>query len=167
MSLKNTVFEQTLKHKGYFNYTELYNYCYNWFKDNGYKNLAEEEYIEKISSFGKEIQIVWVAKKKVSDYFKNIITVKWHILGMTDAEVEVNGKKEKTNKGEVKLKILAELEKDWEGNWEQTPFYKFLRGVYDKYILRTTVDEYEDNLTFKTQDFVDDTKAFLNLEGKR
>ncbi|VVB79374.1 Uncharacterised protein [uncultured archaeon] len=167
MGVKNEVFDQTLKHKGYFNYTDLYNFCYNWFKDNGYKNLAEEEYIEKIAPIGKEIQIKWVAKKKVSDYFRQIITVKWHILGMTDAEVEVNGKKEKTNKGEVKLKISAEVEKDWEGNWEKTPFYVMLRGIYDKYILRTTIDEYEDALTAKASNFVADTKAFLNLEGRK
>jgi hypothetical protein len=167
MGIKNEVFSQTLKHKGYFNYTDLYNFCFNWLKDNGYKNLAEEEYIEKISSFGKEIQISWTAKKKVSDYFRQIITLKWHILGMNDAEVEINGKKDKTNKGEVKLTFRAELEKDWEGDWSKTPFNTFLRGIYDKYILRTTLDEYEDALSAKASDFVGDVKAFLNLEGRK
>lgn len=167
MAIANPVFEQNIKHKGYYNYTDLYNFCFNWLKDNGYKNLAETEYIEKITPIGKEVQIKWIAKKKVSDYFRHVITLKWHILGMTDAEVEVNGKKEKTNKGEVKISVLAELERDWEGSWEKTPFYTFLRGVYDKYIMKTTIDDYEDTLTAKAADFVQDLKAFLNLEGRK
>jgi len=167
MGVKNTVFEQTLKHKGYFTYSELYTFCYNWFKDNGYSNLAEEEYVEKIAPNGKEIQITWVAKKKVSDYLRNIITAKWHVLGLADAEVEINGKKEKTNKGDLKIKVSAELERDYDSQWEKTPFLKSARGLYDKYIVKTTVDEYEDKLAAKGQGFVEEVKSYLNLEGKR
>ncbi len=165
MSVKNTVFEQTLKHKGYFTYSDLYSYCYNWFKDNRY-SVAEEEYVEKISN-GKEIQITWVAKKKVSDYLREIITIKWHILGLNDAEVEINGKKEKTNKGDIKMKVTAEMERDYESEWEKKPFWKSVRGIYDKYIIKTTVDDYEDRLAGKGQSYIEEVKAYLNLEGKR
>lgn len=166
MGEKSEVFKQEVKYKGYFNYSDLYTFCYNWLKENDYSNLSEEKYTEKIAGNGKEIQIEWVAKKKVSDYLRNIIEVKWHILGLTDAEVEINGKKEKTNKGEIKLKIVANMEKDWEGNWAD-PKMKFFRGIYDKYIVKTTVDEYEDKLTGKATSLVEEVKAFLNLEGKR
>ncbi len=166
MAEKNTVFEQSLKQKGFFNYGDLYNFCYNWFKDNNY-NLMEEEYTEKISPFGKEIQIKWVAKKKVSDYLRNIIEAKWHILGMSDAEVEIDGKKIKTNKGEVKIKVSADLEKDYENNWEKQAYWKMMRGIYDKYIVRTTIDEYEEKLQSKAQSFVEEAKAFLDFGGRR
>jgi len=165
MGEEKTVFEQNLKEKGFFNYSDLYNFCYNWFKNEGY-NLQEDEYTEKISG-AKEVQIKWKAKKKVTDYYQYIIDVKWHILGMVEAEVEENGKKIKTNKGEVKLTVKAIVKRDYEETWDKHPFYKFLRGVYDKYIMRTTNDEYEDALTGKAESFVEDTKAFLNLEGKK
>ncbi|MBP7708692.1 hypothetical protein KA107_03325 [Candidatus Pacearchaeota archaeon] len=166
MGVKSTVFEQTLKHKGYFNYSDLYTYCYNWLKDNRY-GVSEDEYVEKIAGNGKEINITWVAKRKVTDYMREIITIKWKILGLTDAEVEINGKKEKTNKGDLGLKVAAEMERDYDAQWEKKPFWKIMRGVYDKYIIKTTADEYEDKLTGKGQSFVEEVKAYLNLEGKR
>jgi len=165
MGEEKEVFAQTLKHKGFYNYSETYNFCYNWFKNEGY-SLSEDEYTEKVSG-AKEILIKWKAKKKVTDYFQQIIEVNWHILGQVDAEVEENGKKIKTNKGEVKLAIKAKLKRDYEETWDKQPYYKFLRGIYDKYIMRTTIDEYEDALADKAQKFVEETKAFLNLEGKR
>jgi hypothetical protein len=166
MAEKSNVYEQAVKHKGFFNYSDLYNFCYNWFKEEGYK-LSEDTYTEKLSGFGKEIQIEWKASKKISDYYKNVIEAKWHILGMNDAEVEIDGKKVKTNKGEVKIKISADLVRDYEENWDKKPMWKFLRGIYDKYIMRTTQDEYEDRLAKKTISFVEDLKSFLNLEGRR
>jgi len=163
MVQKNHVLKQIVKQKGYWNYNELYIFCYNWFKDNGYK-LAEKQYTEKLSAAGKEIILDWEAYRKVSDYFKNTISVKWHILGMNDAEVEQDGKKVKTNKGEVKITINADLEKDYEHKWENKPIWKFLRGLYDKFILRTTVDEYEDRLEDETNEYIDELKAFLRLK---
>jgi hypothetical protein len=163
---KTLVYNESVKHKGYFNYSELYNFCYQWLKDEGYM-VREEEYGEKITGGGKEITIKWSASKKITDYFRNLITVKWKIIAMTDAEIEINGKKEKTNKGDLKLTFEAELERDYEQKWEENPTYKFMRGIYDKYVLKTMIDQYEDRLWDKTESFVENAKAFLMLEGKR
>ena len=166
MGEEKIVFEQSVKQKGLFPYADLYNFCYNWFKNENY-DLAEEEYTEKVSAGGKEIIIKWKAWRKITDYYKYVYEVKWHILGMADAEAEENGKKIKTNKGEVKIVVKAKVNRDYEETWDRVPFYKFLRGIYDMYIMRTTNEQYEDVLVGKAQSFVEDTKAFLNLEGKR
>jgi hypothetical protein len=165
MAEKSEVYKGVVKHKGFWNYSEIYKFAYAWLKDEGY-NISEDNYTEKVTSFGKEIAIKWTSKKKVSDYFRNIITVSWHILGMTDSEIERAGKKEKTNKGEIKLTFTATLERDYEKRWEDKPFWKMMRGVYDKYVIRTTMDEYEDRLQSKVLKFIEETKSFLQLEGK-
>ena len=165
MPEKSEVLKQAVKHKGFFKYRDVYNFCYEWIKDEGYF-LTEDIYTERLSADGKEVIIKWTAKKKVSDYFMNLITIKWHILYMTDAEVEVNGKKKRTNKGELKVTFSAELVRDYERRWEDNPFYKFLRGVYDRYIVRTRIDYYEDKLEEKTKEYINQFKAFLALEGR-
>jgi hypothetical protein len=165
MAQKSNVLKEKLKQKGYFNFADLYNFCFDWLKDEGY-SVAETEYTEKLSSFGKEIMIKWEAKKKVTDYYRNSIQVEWHILGMKDAEVERDGKKESTNKGEIKISVGADLETDYEEKWEAKPFWKFMRGVYDKYIIRTTTDEYEDRLSGQGEEYVKDIKAFLQISGR-
>src|SRR3989338_5678222 len=161
MVQKDTVYKQVAKYKGNFNYSDLYTFCYNWLKDEGYL-IKEKEYVEKISG-AKEIKIEWEAFKKISDYYKNTIVVKWHILQLTDVEVEENGKKIKTNKGDLKMTFEGVLEKDYEENWEKTAFWKMMRGIYDKYIIRTTTDEYEVRLIQKTESYIEEVKAFLDL----
>ncbi len=166
MAEKSEQYKEAVKHVGFFHYKDVYAFCYNWLKDHNY-GTSEDEYTEKLSSRGKEIIIRWKAEKKISDYFKNIIEVSWHILGMEDAEVMRNGKKDKANKGEVKITITGILERDYEDNWGKTAFNKFIRGVYDKYIIRSTMDQYEDKVIDESDEFTEQLKAFLNLEGRK
>ena len=165
MAEQNSVLKQVIKQKGYWNFSDLYNFCFDFLKDEGF-SIKETQYTEKISAAGKEIIIEWEASKDVTDYFKNLIKVKWHILNMKDAEVERDGKKETTNKGEVKFTIEALLEKDPENVWEKRPFYKFMRSIYEKYIIRTTIDQYEDRLKDIIQRYIGEIKSFLQLEGR-
>ena len=165
MALKSNVLKQKIKQVGYWNFKDLYNFSFEWLEDHGY-SVSEDEYTEKEKENGKELNIEWVANKKVTDYYKNTIKVKWHILYMTDAEIERDGKKEKTNKGEVKMEFIVDLVKDYEERWEDEPLWKFLRGVYEKYIIRTTNDEYEDRLEDDALEYINQIKAFLQLSGK-
>jgi hypothetical protein len=165
MADKSEVYSQAIKQKGYWNFTELYNFCFNWLEDEGY-SLKEKEYTEKATPAGKEIVIRWEAKKGVTDYFDNVIEVNWKILGMKDAEIEREGRKESTNKGEVKVDIKANLVRDKENQWENKPLWRVLRGIYEKYIIRTTVNEYEDRLEKKVKKYVSEIKAFLQIEGR-
>ena len=166
MAEKSSVFKQKLKHKGFFNFNELYNFCYSWMIDEGYQ-LSEDEYSEKLASNGKEVVIKWVAKKKITDYFRNFIELKWRIIGLNDAEVDIGGKKDKTNKGDLSIEFSADLERDWDDKWAGKPFNKFLRGIYDKYVIKTTVDEYEERLKERVSEFFNQVKGFLLLEGQK
>lgn len=162
MPQKKDVYKEKLTQVGYWDYAEVYNMLYNWLKDRGY-NLVEANYKEKLSGGGKEIIIKWEAGKKITDYFKYMIILDWHILGMKDAEVEIDGKKVKTNKGELEIKFTGRIIKDYEKRWEDKPVHKFLRGIYENYVIRSTIEEYEDDLQAKTKELVSDLKAFLRI----
>jgi hypothetical protein len=164
MALKNDVYKQKVKNKGTWNYQDFYNFCFEWIKDNGY-GIAEKEYTEKVGPNGKEIMLEWEGKKGVTDYFKNILKVKMRVLGLKDVEVEQEGKKINTNKGDLTFELTATLEKDPEDRWEKKPLWKFLRGIYEKYIIRTTVDQYEDRLKDDAKELISQVKSFL-LMGK-
>jgi hypothetical protein len=162
MSQKKEVYKEKFKQTGYWNYTDVYNLAFAWLKDHQYK-LKEDLYNEKLSSNGKEVIILWTAERKITDYFKFQIKLDWHILGMKDAEVEIDGKKVKTNKGEVEIVFKGNIIKDYEKRWEDKPFYKFLRGVYEKFIIRETVEEFEDDLEDDVKDIIKDMKSFLRI----
>jgi len=165
MAEKDKVFEGKTSTTGIFDFKQTYRFLYDWFIDKEYK-LHEKKYSEKIKPNGKEIEITWEAKRKISDYFRFIIKSKWRILGMTDVEVQKEGAKVKMNKGQLEVKFSAILVKDYEHRWENSSFLKFLRGVYDRYIIKGRIDKYEDKLLEETDEVIAQTRAFLALEGK-
>lgn len=162
---KDEVFSGKVKHSGIFDFKELYRFCYVWQVDKEYQ-VVEKEYTEKLGATGKEVVIKWEAKRKISDYFRYVIKTEWRILNMKDAEVEMDGVKITLNKGNTEIKAKGILEKDFEHRWENSAFLKFLRGFYDRYIIRGRISDYEDKLLDEVDEYLAETKAFLALEGK-
>jgi len=156
-----------VKHSGVFDFKETYRILFEWLMDAGY-DVNEKSYKENIGAGGaKEIEVEWVAVRKVSDYFRFMIKAKWHIIGMTSVEVEIDGVKQKMNKGQFELEISSVLIKDYEARWENKPFWKFLRTLYDKYLIKERVEQYEGKLIGEMEEFVAQCKSFLSLTGKR
>ena len=166
MAEKDQIFSGKTKYTGIWDFKETYRFIYDWFIDKGY-GLTEKGYSEKIKPDGKEIEISWEAKRKISDYFRFIIKANWRILGMTSVEVQKEGAKVKMNKGNIEIKFTAILEKDYEHRWENKAFMKFLRGVYDRYIIKGRIDAYEDKLQADVDEIIAQVKSFLTIEGKR
>ncbi len=161
---KDKVFEGKVKQSGVFDFKEFYNFCYNWLVDQGYL-VIEKTYSEKIGASGKDVEIKWNATRKVSDYFRFVLNVDWRILGMTRVEVEKDGIKNKMDKGAPEIKVTAILEKDYEHRWENNPISKFLRGIYDRYIIRARIDQYEGKIFAEADEFIAQMKSFLAIEG--
>ncbi len=166
MSEKDTIFSGKIKQAGLFSFKDLYSFMFEWLEEDGY-NVIEKGYSEKIAGDSKDIEIKWEAKKKVSDYFRFVIKLDWRILGMKSIEAQKGDKKVKTNTGVLEIKFTGTLEKDYDGQWETNAFMKFLRGIYDRYIIRSRIQDYEGKLFGETQELIDQCKAFLVLETKR
>lgn len=162
---KDKIFDGKIQHTGIFDFRELYRFTYTWLVDEGYL-LTEKKYNEKITPGGKEIEIEWEGRKKISDYFRFIIKANWRLVGMVSVEVEENGKKLKMDKAILEIKVTAILEKDYEHRWENNPFTKFLRGLYDRYIIRGRIDQYEGKIFGEADEFIAQIKSFLAIAGK-
>lgn len=163
---KDIVFKGKIKHTGIFDFKEFYRFCYVWLIDKEYF-VTEKEYNEKLDPAGKEIKVVWEAKRKISDYFRFFLKVSWRTLGMKDIEVEKEKVRIGMNKGYIEIGVEAVLEKDYEHRWESGAFLKFLRGLYDRYVIRGRIESYEEEIHSEADEFLAQAKAFLALEGKR
>ena len=166
MAEKDKVLAEKVKHSGIFSFSELYEYLYDWFVDESYK-IREKKYTEKILGDTKTIEIEWENEKKISDYFKFQIKMVWLITGLKKVEVKKEDQKVTMNSGTVEIKFSAMIIKDYENRWENQPFWKFLRGVYDRYIIRSRIDYYEDRVEDELREVVAQTKAFLALESRK
>jgi hypothetical protein len=166
MAEKDILIREKAEYTGVFDYSEAYSYFFEWFKDDKYL-VVEEKHNEKVKGDGKELTIEWKARRELTDYFLSQIDIKFEVKKMVDVEVEIEGKKKKMNKGYIKVELKGILVRDPKSIWETTPFYKFLRDVYNKYIIAGRVDQMEDRIKEDTIAFKEAFKSFLDFSGKR
>lgn len=164
---KDLIIKEKLDHSGLFNFSELYSYMHSWFKNNLY-GVNEEKYSEKVSGASRDISFEWKAAKKISDYFRIEDMIKVDVVGLTEVEVEIDGKKKRMNKGKITMEIKGILLKDPKNTWDETvPVYKFLREAYDKYIIPQRINSVVERVEVEARAFKDEVKAYLELTGKR
>ncbi len=165
MSEKDTIHKGRIKQRGLFDFRDIYEFMYDYLIDENY-DIFERKYVEKVKGDSKDVEVKWEAMKEISDYFRFVITMEWIILGMKSVEVVKNGKKIKIDSGVFEIKFRADLVKDYESRWENHPFWKFLRGFYDRYIIRTRVEQYEEKLLAETVELISQVKSLLAIEIK-
>ena len=151
-----------IKDKSIFSLDELYKTFYRWFEFHNY-DFQEQEYREEDLAGKKHIEIKWYAEKRIDDYIKYVLEINFLIIGLEEVEIEQAGIKASSNKGEIELRVKAYILKDWNEKWEGQAFTKFLRGFYDRYLIKNRILGYESELYEETYNFMDEVKAFLNL----
>jgi len=164
---KEEIFSSKVKHDGIFSFKDFYKFCYEWLTDETGLDVAEGKYSEKIVGDAKEIIVEWEGTKKITDYFKYSVKVKFRILNMKEVEVMQGNAKIKTNKGSVEIKTSGNLLRDYDGKFEKTYFQKFLRSIYEKWVIASRIEQMEDKLIGKCDEFLNQAKAWLDLEGRK
>ena len=167
MAEKDTIYSSKVKYAGVFDYPDFYKFCYDWLVDEMEMFVIEDQYVEKIEGDSKRVDFVWKGVREVTDYFKFAVKVKTRILGMKTVELVQDGQTVKANKGTVEVKISATLIRDYKGRFEEGAFKKFLRAIYEKWVITSRVEQFEEKLAGDADKFLAQVKDYLNLEGKR
>jgi hypothetical protein len=71
------------------------------------------------------------------------------------------------NEGSVKLSTKGILVRDYKGKFEMSAFNKFLRSIYEKWVIPARIEEFKDKIARDCDEFLNQAKAYLDLEGKR
>ncbi len=167
MATKDKIFSSKVKYNGFFNFSDFYRFCYEWLSEEEGFNISEDKYVEKLKGDSKDIEVEWTGSKEINDYFKFEIKVKMRILALKKVELIQEGIKVQTNEGGVEVSISGTLVKDYQGKFETTAFNKFLRGIYERWIIANGITAMEDKLSSICDEFLTQAKAYLDLEGKR
>ena len=168
MAEKETIFSSAIKYEGIFSFRDFYKFCYEWLtEETGMSPLAEEKYEEKIVGSEKEIKIEWKGQRKITDYFRFDVEVKFEIKKLKEVEIAQGGAKIKTNEGSVKINLKGILVRDYEGKFEKTAFNKFLRSIYEKWVIPSRIEEFQVKISKDSDEFLNQAKAYLDLEGKK
>jgi len=167
MPEKDTIFNSSIKSTGIFRFADFYKFCYQWLAEELEMNMMESKYKEKLVGDMKEMEIEWNGFRKLTDYFKFEIQVKFEIRQLKEVEITEAGKKIKTNSGEVKMAVKGTLVRDYQGKFEYSAWRKFIRGIYEKWIIPSRIDQFETKIIEDSEEFLYQAKAFLDLEGQK
>ncbi len=167
MAEKDTIFSSKIKYGGIFSFSDFYKFCYDWLSEETGLGISEDKYAEKLEGDSKNIDVEWSGSRKITDYFKFEAKIKFKTIALTNVELTQDGAKIKTNKGGIEVSIKGVLVRDYEGKFETTAFKKFLRSVYEKWIITSRIEEMEDKIISGCDEFLSQAKAYLDLEGKR
>ncbi len=168
MAEKETIYSSSMKYDGIFSFKDFYKFCYEWLTEETHMDFVMEgKYEEKIKGDEKEVVVEWEGQKKITDYFRFDIKVKMEIKRLKEVEVMQDGIKVKANSGSAKIGVKGILVRDYESKFEGTAFRKFMRSIYEKWIITSRIKQFEDYVASKCDEFLGQAKAYLDLEGKR
>ncbi|MEM3141526.1 MAG: hypothetical protein QXX55_01930, partial [Candidatus Pacearchaeota archaeon] len=157
----------TIKYNGIFSFKDFYKFCYEWINEEIGINVSETKYEEKIKGDTKDIVVEWEGEKEMTDYFRFDFKVRFEVSSLKNVEVSQNGLKISTNQGSIKISVKGVLARDYKGKFEMSAFKKFLRSVYEKWVIPSTISEYESKIVGACDEFLSQAKAYLDLEGKK
>ncbi len=150
-----------VKEKSVFSLDDLYEMLILWFEHHRY-DFQERGYKDEDLGNKKHVSVRWYSEREINDYIKFVIETNFVVLGLEEVEIESGGVKRKSNRGEIELEIRAYIIKDFSNKWE-TGFMRFLRGFYDKFVIKSSIEGYEKELYEETYAYTDEIKSFLNL----
>lgn len=146
--------ELKITRTGIIDFKEAYNLMEEFLLQKGYDLTEKEQGFDEAGTF----KMKWWAFRKVDDYTAFNIEIS---VGGSDIK-DVVLKKKKALSGKFVIKFESYLEKDYEGRWEE-PLQKFLRGVYDKFIIGSKFDKYEKDLKEETYAIYNEVKSYLGV----
>lgn len=167
MAEEETIFSSKISYNGIFSFKDFYKFCYEWLNEESGIGITEDKYSEKLSGDSKEISVGWSGEKVMTDFFKLEIRVNIDVKNLTKAEINKDGVKLDMNKGSITVGIKGTLVRDYNGKFETTAFKKFLRGIYEKWVVPSAVEHNEDKIIGMCDEFLSQAKAYLDLEGKK
>ena len=166
MSEKDAIFKGKIKTRGLYDFKDFYEFLYDYLMDENY-DVFERKYVEKVSGDSKDVEIKWECMKEISDYFRFEIVLDWLILGMKKVKIKREDREITMDTGLLEVKFKALLVKDYENRWENHPFWKFLRGIYDRYLVEGRIKLYGRKLFEDVNDLTEQIKSYLTIEGMK
>lgn len=167
MSKRYGTFPTRIRYRGIFDFAGLYKLMHDWLTERQF-DFTETKYKHKLDDAGRaEIEIYWDCWRRLDDYIKYWIYVKFHFWDFKEVEVIREGKKKKLVEGRMHISLWSEVEMDYQNNW-RTKFRRMLLDFYHKYVVVKDIEvHHTDSNYYRTLKLNDEIKKFLDMESKK
>ncbi|MBI4450406.1 hypothetical protein HY642_00390 [Candidatus Woesearchaeota archaeon] len=159
-------------YKDVFSMSYFYLLMHEWLVDEGYATRSDEKFPETFylqrenPQFGKELWIRWRLQKNPmgSKLWRYDLDIDMHILGLKEVEVVSKGQKLKMDKGEVEVRVAANLVYDYENGFKNHPVLKDFRKAIFVWLLKKQFGQHKRGLISEAYRFQEALKTYLKLE---
>ena len=153
----------TIHYSGILDFDKLHSDLRKWFSVHKYY-FVEKNMTEKVSGYGKEeVEFEWNTFRKVDDYVKFFIEVHFKIHRLVEVLVEENGKKVRKQRGDFFIRFKAYFKKNYNKTFSKQPYSEFSRQLYEKYLIKRRLINYEGKLWVEANDLIDHAKDILHI----
>lgn len=162
MSEKHTIkVGDTVTYTGLFDYNELFALINNFFEQAGYdKRIGNST--NNMSDDKKEVIVGLKIWKPISEYIKYNVSVNISAK-YKDIEIRIDDKPRIVQDGKVTVSISGAVITDYQNSWEYKPEYFFLRTLFNKFIYKVKMTDWDGILKNQLNHLKAETSSYLNL----
>jgi hypothetical protein len=112
-----------------------------------------------------ELELEWLAEKKVTEYEKWYLELKFHFYDLRQVEVDVQGEKHKMTEGRFTILFSGGTERDYQDSWDvsSSSTKARLKKFYDMITKKEWILKHASQLIKETTELRDKTTAFLGM----
>ena len=153
---------RTLSYSGLFDGKEIYKLIKEQVADKGYDNWIEKEHNQKEGKEGKQIELAYMPKMKISDYIEMQLSIGILYKKLKRTTVKYKNKDIKVDEGELEITFEGFLHSDHWNRWEKGANNFFIRTIMDKFIFKTYYSKYQKELEKHIKEIYDHIRQYLN-----
>ena len=162
---RKVVNPRTISYSGLFDGKEIYKIIKSGAGDIGYDNWVEQDHNEKDGKDGRQVELAYLPKMKITDYIELQLSVDLKYSKMKKTKVKYKGKDITVDEGDLEITFEGYIHSDYWSRWE-SPNWFFLRTIMDKFIFKTYYNKYTNQLKSHIDRIYDDVREYLNTTKK-
>jgi len=154
-----------IRAKGLFDFEGVYKLISDWLISSRQMEFHETRYKDKIdTALGNEIEIEIYADRRVSEFIKYRIDIKYHLWESKEVKVVIDGQSVKRMQGRMDINISGKVLVDWQDRFKK---YPKLFGFLIKTVFKNELEvKHADPLEHDMHDFAARIKRFLNIDAE-
>jgi hypothetical protein len=162
----------TVKFKENFHLKNLYTRMHEWLVQEQWVTRSDKDFPEvfcgqnEAALGGTEIWWNWRPKKEKNSFIRWDLDINGHVILLRNVEVMKEGKKFKTNWGEVEIILTAIVNLDYNKRWQKHPILKNFLGLYVDIIKEKEFEKERDELRREMYRFQETIKEYLKMRKR-
>lgn len=149
-------------YEGLCNPVEIYNLVSTFFYERGW-DWVEKMNQEEVASSGKQVKMILQPYLNRSDYYKQVINIKIHMINLNRVEIEHENQTLYLHRGVIRIVYNGYVVSDRKDKWVKKPFFWFISLIFERYFFRQHFAKFTSEVETEINNLSTKIKNYLNV----